>query len=213
MKRSLLIFSVLFSASSTGLLLAQRYRGPQLPPPPDLSSLSQSLSDVIRSSSQSSNRLSMAAIDKQQARSMELDNQIKQTKTYFEKRKLNKMYREAEAGPRWTQQQYSQMASEKAPDRLSSSQWDSLRGTVHWPQALRGDSYVRQRGRMNELLAQHAAAGGGMNTPYYSEIQRGANYMQEQLKKDISRTTPEQYTYARKFLVSLAYEARFPAGS
>ena len=179
-----------------------------------LEGLRRGLSDVVRAASQSSSSgPSSPLVDAQTAQGMSYDNQIKATNTYFQKRQLNRMYRQAEKGPRHTQSDYAKWAHDRAPDRLNSSQIDSFAGRINWPVVLRGEAYRKNRERLDVLYASHTAAGGGINTYEYAEIQQRSKEMQAQLRLNISNITTEQYSYARTFLEGLRYEARHPAGA
>ena len=72
---------------------------------------------------------------------------------------------------------------------------------------------VLQPERLDTLFAKHAASGGGVNTPEYAEIVQLAEDMRKQLRGNIKKTNAQQYMYTRKFLDSLRYEARMPAGA
>ncbi len=151
-------------------------------------------------------------VEAQTAKSMSYDNQIKATDTFFQKRQRNRMYKAAERGPRQTQVVYNKWAKDSAPDRLNASQINSVSGQINWPVVLRGEAYRANRTRIDALYASHAAAGGGMGTNEYAQIKGLAREMQSQLRQNISNITPEQYSYARKFLEGLGYEARHGAG-
>lgn len=173
----------------------------------------QGLADVVRSASQQNMRPSQAAIDHQTAQSMSYDNQIKRVVTFHEKRKLGQMYRAAERGPAPTSEQLARMSKASKPDRLNSQQFDSIRGRINWPVVLKAEQFTEQRDELNQRFASHVAAGGGINTADYAEIQRVAAEMETELKKLVDKTNAEQFMYARKFLASLRYEARFEAGT
>ena len=171
--------------------------------------LRQGLESVVRAASQSSSSgPSSPLVDSQTAQSMSYDNQIKATNTYFQKRQLNRSYRQAERGPQYTAAEYRKWARERAPDRLNSSQVDRYTGRINWPVVLKGESYRKRREQLDQLYASHTAGGGGMNTSEYAKIQRLSKEMQTQLKDEIKDLTPEQYSYTRKFLEGLRYEAR-----
>jgi hypothetical protein len=171
------------------------------------------LSEIIRSKSDTNMRPSMAGIDNETARSMNYDNQIKQVQTYFEKRRLNKSYREAERAPRKSSYEYAVTAKAMAPSRLSASEYDAVHGKVKWPGALRATSYSGQRAQLDKLFAAHAASGGGIGTAEYADIQSSLTDLQSALKKDFKTTNSDQFLQATNFLKSLRYEARFSVGS
>lgn len=155
----------------------------------------------------------MAMIDRETARSMNYDNQLKHVRTYFEKRRLNRAYREVERGPRRTREQIAATAKLAVPDRLSVQQFDAYGGRINWPAAVRTAEYEGQRRQLDRLFAAHAAAGSGLQSPYYARIQTSMEQIQKTLVANIKSTNAEQYMYARRFLKSLQYEARFPVGS
>ncbi|MEO1528960.1 MAG: hypothetical protein AAFX06_26360 [Planctomycetota bacterium] len=198
------IFTALIITSAT--VFAQ-------PPFAELQNAFSSLETAIRSQSEASNRPSMAMIDRETARSMNYDNQLKHVRTYFEKRRLNRAYREAERGPRRTREQIVASAKRNAPDRLTVQQFDAYGGRINWPAALRSVQYQSDRQQLDKLFAAHAAAGSGIQTPYYAGIQTAMERIQNTLVSNVKTTNAEQYMYARKFLKSLSYEARFPVGS
>ena len=183
------------------------------PPIAELQNVFSSLETAIRSQSEASNRPSMAMIDRETARSMNYDNQLKHVRTYFEKRRLNRAYREAERGPRRTREQAVAAAKRAAPDRLSVQQFEPYRGRINWPVTLTDDQYRVHREQLDRLFAAHAASGSGLQTRYYAPIQSTLGKLEEQLVGNVKTTNADQYIYARKFLKSLQYEARFPVGS
>ncbi|MEM6980792.1 MAG: hypothetical protein AAF539_14110 [Planctomycetota bacterium] len=177
-----------------------------------LSQISNSLESIVRSHSEASNRPSMAMIDRETARSMNYDNQLKHVRTYFEKRRLNRQYREME-NPRRSGAEITASAKRRAPNRLTSTEYDPYGGRINWPIALRATGYDDQRNELNRLFAAHAAYGGGINTTSYAPIDSLVGEMESRLIKNFKNTNAQQFSYARKFLISLKYEARFPVGS
>ena len=171
------------------------------------------LSAIIRSKSDTNMRPSMAGIDNETARSMNYDNQIKHVQTYFEKRRLNKSYREAARAPRKSSSEYAMTSKALAPQRLSASEYDAVHGKVKWPVVLRATSYSNERKQLDKLFAAHAASGGGIGTAEYAEFQSSLTNGQSALKKDFQKTNAEQFAQANNFLKSLRYEARFAVGS
>ena len=155
----------------------------------------------------------MALIDRERAKSMSYDNQIKHTKTYFEKRKLNRQYRQAERLPRRTDQQIRASSKRAAPDRLTVQQYDAFRGRINWPVVLRDQKYAKQRSQLDQLFALHARSGGGIDTPQYASIQTVAAQMDRLLESNFKTTNSDQFHYAKRFLTSLKYEAKYPVGS
>jgi hypothetical protein len=177
MSRTVIFLLIVSFALITGRIEAQ-------PPsfPRSVEDISRSIESIVRSSSQSNNRPSMALIDRETARSMNYDNQLKHTKTYFENRKLNRSYRQAERGPRQTSQQISRRAKEAAPDRLTVNQYDQAGGRMNWPVVLKADTYTAQRTKLDQQFPLHAREGGGINTSRYANIQTTIQSLQSALR-------------------------------
>ena len=191
--------------SFTGLAIAQS--------PFPIEEVSRNIEKLVRDSSQSSNRPSMAMIDRQTAESMSYDNQIKKTKTYFEKRELNRSYREAEKAPKQTTAASDAKTSKSAVDRLTVKQYDQAGGRMNWPVVLKAEPYAAQRTTLDRLFPSHAKAGGGINTSQYADIQTTILKLQAILKQNRTTTNIDQYMYSLRFLESLHYEAKIPVGS
>lgn len=173
----------------------------------------QGMAAQVRSAGMYNLLSSEAMINVEDARSKAMDNQVKFVNTYFEKRRLNKMYRDAERRPRGSHEDWVRYAQEAAPDELSASQLDKLQGIIEWPRALQGDKFAPYREKLEVLYKEHAEYGGGINSPAYADIQEVGREMQDALRQDAEQIEPEQYVYARRFLESLRYEARSPAGT
>ncbi|MEM1224404.1 MAG: hypothetical protein AAGJ40_01840 [Planctomycetota bacterium] len=181
--------------------------------PIDPMAIVQRLEDAIRDSSQSSDRPSMAMIDRERAKSMSYDNEIKHVQTYFEKRKLNREYRAAEGRPQRTTEQIVAARKARQPDRLTIAEYDAYRGRVNWPVLIRHQHFQSVRTQLDGLLVQHASAGGGLNTMQYASIAKAIDSMSSELDRYHSRLDPNQYVYTQRFLKSLRYEASFAVGS
>ena len=177
-----------------------------------LREIATSLESAVRSQSEQSNRPSMAMIDRETARSMNYDNQLKHVSTYFEKRQMNRKYRDS-LRPRRSGAQITAAAQRSAPDRLTSQQYDPYGGRINWPVALKTADYAQSRQQVDQLFAAHARAGGGINTNYYAPIHSAIDALQKQLTGNFKQTDASQWAYARKFLTSLQYEAKIPVGS
>lgn len=155
---------------------------------------------------------SAAAQNWEQARSMNLDNRLKATDTYFELRAKNKAYTEAERGPRATQQELAVMAHSAAPDRLQPTQLDPLTGAINWPRFLRGPEYAEPRTKLDKLYSMRASSLGAVSSSGYMDAIKLVEEMQGELKKHVAEYPPQEYSQSKKFLQSLQNELRFPTG-
>jgi hypothetical protein len=169
------------------------------------------MSQVIQASGEAQLNNSQAAKNYQEARSMEYDNRIKGTQTYFEMRKMNQAYTAAERSKPMTTEEAFRAAKEAAPKRLSPSQLDPLTGAIAWPVLLRSDDFKGGCATLEALFAERETKAGGIGGNQYTQIQEVTDILLAKLKANISQYSPDEYIKAKKFLESLAYEARFAA--
>ncbi len=170
------------------------------------------IASVVRSEGYANLKNSEAAKNWQEARSMEIDNKMKWTETYFEMRKTNREARAAEAGPPVTQEQAIRMAKMAAPPRLGSTQLDPVTGHIEYPVVLRDDIFAPNRQELDTLFAKRAASGGSVQYEEIREMQDAVGKFIDVLKQNVGNYAAGDYGRARTFLDSLAREARMPAG-
>jgi hypothetical protein len=167
--------------------------------------------DVIRSQGMAAEAVSRAAINFQDARSAWLDNQLKWTRTYWARRRLGESEIAADqAKRREARDRYLAQKPSGAPPRLSASQLDPSTGAIAWPRALQQQAYADQRQRLEELVAlrTHTTETYELSDAIYD----AADQMRNELRQNMQGMNPNDYIAARKFLDSLAYESRRPAG-
>ena len=169
------------------------------------------MSDVIRSAGEANLNNSAAAINYSEAQSMQMENQLQYTETYFEMRRINREARAAEQGPPVTAEQAARIASERMPDRLSVSQLDPVSGAIRWPMILRSDAFAEDRDAIDALSNDRAETGGSIGPDTYQELQTHIRSMQSTLKGMARDVEPDIYLSGKNFLDSLAYEVRFAA--
>lgn len=190
-----------------------RAQFPDLPPEirGSIFDLRRGLENAVRSASQSkSDAPTSPLIDYQTAKSMEYDNQIKQVHTRYQRQNLGRDYQHARIKANRARYLNS---TRKAPNRLSSSQYNPLSGRINWPVTLRKQTYDKQRRQLDLLFARHAAGGSGIDTEQYASIVKLLQELNAQLSKNARSMPPEQYSYARRFLEGLRTEARTPVGT
>jgi hypothetical protein len=183
---------VSFVCTRTDLAVAQYYSG------------GSRLGDIIRAQGEYENY-------HQEARKKDLDNRLHATHTYFQMRAANRAYREAERGPRITQEQANKLAQQSLPPRSNAQQLDPVTGAVHWPEMLRQPVYKAGRRQLDQLFRQRAAIGGGVGTMNYEQIKVACGQMEDTLRSNVRNMSSGSYTLCRNFLECLLYEARFPA--
>jgi hypothetical protein len=168
------------------------------------------LSSIIRSAGEASLLASEAAKNFEEARSMNLDNRIKATQTWFELRRINReeRYGSFEAP---TSEQLFRINQARLPDRLSASQLDPVTGAIDWPAALRVAAFAEDRAEIERALAAHAAGGSPLSVEEYAKIRETLARFESTLPQYVESIPTSQYIRATSFLKSLAYEADLAA--
>lgn len=170
------------------------------------------LAAVVRSQGYANLQNSEAAKNWEDAKSMEMQNRLRWTETYFEMRKVNHEKRAEEAGPPITQEQAIALAKMAAPVRLQSTQLDPVTGHIEYPLILTQDIYKEYRDRLDTLFANRAASGGSIRFEDFQAIQSTVSQFIATLQKHVGDYAAGDYGRARNFLDSLANEARSPGG-
>jgi len=163
------------------------------------------MADVIRSQGAKNLMDSEAAKNLEDARKKNIANRLDKTETYFEMRRVNKQAREAEAGPRPTQQDLIRYAEMRKPDRLTTSEVDPLTGEIAWPSLLLQDPYKGDRDKLNELYVERAV-NGHLSAAQITAADNITKSMAGTLKTNIDEYPPQLYSDAKRFLESLKYE-------
>lgn len=166
-------------------------------------------SQVIRAQGEFLNNQSQAAINFEDARAKNLENQSAYTRTYFEKQKLNRDYRETTRPAKATNEQLVRIAKDGAPGRPGRSELDQPSGIILWPEALMDRRFDGYRKELEKLYGERTATNYGTTSALYGDVQRVAGQMRAELKDQIHEMDSAEYLAARKFIDRLAYEARF----
>ena len=170
------------------------------------------MSEMARARGAENLQNSEAAKNWQEAKTVDIQNRLLWTETYFDMRKENRDRRAEEAGPRVTQEQAIRMARMAAPPRLGSTQLDPVTGHIEYPLILTDDSYAAYRNRLDSLFAHRAETGGSIQFSDYQAIQQAVSKFVDALKQRVKDYPAGDYGRARTFLDSLAHEATMPAG-
>ncbi len=164
--------------------------------------------DVVRSAGAANLMNSAAAKNVEEARSQNIDNRLKATKTYFEMKRYNKDYRDATAKPRPTSEQLFRLAKDATPKRLSPAELDPVTGQVNWPAVLKSDVFATYREPLDELFADRANASGKIDLQQYQEIRRNIQDLRAELKGQIKDLPPQVFSSANAFLKQLEHEVQ-----
>ena len=176
-------------------------------------SYARGVSDMVRSAAESTLLRSEAAINVEEARSKYLDNRLKGTETYFEMRRRNREYREAERGPRATSEQLFRLAHDKVPTKLSVSELDPLTGDIAWPLLLQRDEFSTYRDDLEADFGEWASAQGQISSDVFIRVQKTAGDMSNVLKSNVRKyldmgVPTSDYLAAKNFLRSLLHHSR-----
>ncbi len=168
------------------------------------------MADLVRSRGAANLMNSHAAKNFEDARKKYIENRLLRTQTYFDMKKINKQSRFGDQKRR-TQADFIRYSQSKLPNRLNHAQLDPLTGTLKWPLLLRLKSLEPEREKLEKLFAVRAKE-GYVGPDQFLEIQNAIKSMREETDR-VVRDYPTDVTIAaRKFLNSLAYEVKFPAG-
>src|SRR5690606_35421624 len=144
----------------------------------------------IRSGGQAAEDFSRARIDNEIARSKYMDNKLKWTEIYWQRKRLG----EAElakdhANDRERRQRWLASSRDRKPETLPLSQYDTESGSIEWPDALQDPIYADYRRQIEEALEERANSGASNE----SEIRILARQMQSVLKDRIREMHSNEY--------------------
>jgi hypothetical protein len=157
------------------------------------------------------NRLSAEArLIEADAYRREIANHELAAQTYFAMRQANREARAAERGLRAAPADLVQFAAQAKPHRLSPSELTNT-GKISWPLLLRADEFAPFRVELEKSFVQRAA-NRGIGLEEHVKISQTAEVMLDVLKIYVGGVDPMDYMAARRFIESLAFEARQPLG-
>jgi hypothetical protein len=216
MKASSLITSLLFAGAVSGSAFAQApvgysydYRSS---PATALGDALRGTSEVIKSSGEAARNGAISAVYAQQAHSQSLRNNYEASKVFWEKRLLWKQKSAELRGTPLTSEQIRAMARDLAPERLSSFQLSPTTNEIRWPAALARPEFDELRLQMEMVFGARTIANSGVGSTSESQITRLAKAMQNDLRLHKDDMPLNEYVFAKNFLRSLVYEARFVPG-
>jgi hypothetical protein len=169
------------------------------------------LAAVVQAKGYANLQNSEAAKNWEEAKTLDMQNKLRWSETYFEMRQVNRDKRADEGGPRVTQDQAIRLAKMAAPPRLQSTQLDPVTGHIEYPLILTADIYTQYRNRLDSLFSQRAASGGSIRYDDFKAIETTISQFVELLEKHVSDYASGDYGHARNFLDSLVNEARQPS--
>jgi hypothetical protein len=169
------------------------------------------MAELIRAEAQGDVLGSQAALTRTEVRSREMDNWKKWVETYFEVKRIHRQAEIAAGGPPPTPANQARWARMERPRRLTAAELEVVHGEIAWPMVLQAQAFAPHRDLLTRCFADRARH-GILDLDEYMKSIRTTQIMTEMLKDHIREFPPADYMQARRFLESLAYEARLPAG-
>jgi hypothetical protein len=124
------------------------------------------LSNVIASQGQKNLSDSQAAINLTQARSAQIDNQVKSVNAFWEKNAIYSEHQQQQFADIQKQREF--YLSRHALQSLTPEEFDRASGTVNWPRVLEQKQYDQYRVVLDKLLKDRAY-NGALTSDQYME--------------------------------------------
>ena len=169
------------------------------------------IGDIIRAKGNYNLNTSQAAINATEADRNEIQNRELWTNTYFQMRREQRAAMAEEQGPRPSAEDLVRYAQMGKPKPLGPNQLDAVSGRIYWPRSLRTDQFDSSRVVLDELFAKRARY-GDISMEDLMLIRDETNKMINLLNQEIRDIPPMEYTSAKQFLSSLAYQVQLVAG-
>jgi hypothetical protein len=150
-----------------------------------------------------------AARNNELAYSQYLDNRRAAAEKRLAARRENESHRAEQRKAGITSEQRERTSQSQLPQRLTSEQWQPLNGTFQWPEPILGDDFTSERRRLEQLFALRTSEASGLGSSNYDEVRLLVRTMKVRLARQAKQLGVEEFSRARKFLDSVAYEARF----
>lgn len=144
----------------------------------------------------------------QEVRSLALDNQLKTTDTFFEKRRKNEEYRTRHPRTRPSYEALVKICNAGKPDRLVQSQLNGSK--IVWPEVLQRGEFEEDRKAIEAMFILRGAHPYGPGSEISTEVQKLTNRMRSHLKTMVRDVHQMEYVAAKKFISGLAYEVQLP---
>lgn len=153
---------------------------------------------------------SKAAINAQTTRAMSLDNHLRTAETFFEARRINRINREYEAGPRATFEQIVWMAAAGIPPRPTGLQLDRATGDISWPRLLRDPTYADLTSRVQHHFHDRSIRGDSLDFTSAEDCHATFDQLVARMRDNRTRYKSGEYGAARTFVDGLKREYDLP---
>jgi hypothetical protein len=164
---------------------------------------------VIANAASTNAAVAKAVDDLERIRTIMLDNDLKEVKAFYDRRKMYADYRAQHAAQRADKDDLARRAK-PSTDRASAYQVDPLRGRIFWPSVLKREEFADARAEIDDLFAQRKSRQAGLGSNFCRQAKSLTFAMRNQLREMMDEVAPSDYLAARKFLDTLALEAQMP---
>jgi len=215
---------LLAAVALTGFPLLERaqaqfgYGGYTYRPSTAQESIMRGMGDLTRSRGARNMMNAEAARTMTDVRSAELDNKVKYTETYWERKRINSENRwrsdEEKAAIRQKnlEKQMFHRAQRAQGPRPGSGTLDPVTGVISWPMTLQNPTYNEYREELEGLFAERADKQGAIGFESYTRITDLTRKWLATLKKDLrskdNKMGQREYLQSKRFIESLAVEAQ-----
>lgn len=178
------------------------------------------LADMVRSQGEYNLLTSQALINSEQARRQQLENDLRQTEVFFERRAINRQQRfgdyperaarNAARAVRDSERMMIRYGQAGHPARLTSRELDRLTGRITWPLFLQGPQYAEPRQTVDNIMRHRALQDEALNLEQFQAIMGATDQMQATLQGRIREMNSMDFMNTRRFIDRLVYEVRNP---
>jgi hypothetical protein len=180
--------------------------------------------DVVRAHGDYNLWNSEAAINYATARRQELENDLRQTEVFFQRRALNRRERFGDYPQRAARnaERAAAQADKKVhrnlirygqtdrPSRLTSRELDPITGQITWSLFLQGPEYAEQRKTIEAIMHRRALQDGILMLDDFQAATAAVDQMQSILQGNIRTKRSMDFINTRNFLTRLESEIRNP---
>jgi hypothetical protein len=144
----------------------------------------------------------------QEVRSMRLANEMKTADTFFQKRERREQYVAKHPRVRPDLETYRRICNSYLPTKMVSMELSGGR-TIYWPELLQRSEFDEYRHQLDALFAARPTKRDSEidRLEFQHRVESVARQMRDQLKEKVHEVSQMEYIAAKKFIMSLAYEA------
>jgi hypothetical protein len=173
-------------------------------------SRAQGMASVVQAAGSYNLATSAAAVNMTQAQKQQIQNYDSYVNTYFDMRQVNKQARAAERGPRLSEADLVRISASSVPKPLPGSQLDPVTGKIAWPGLLQDDKFAEHRAVLDQAFEVRARY-GALPPEESKRVRAATDAMLAQLKHMVRDVDGTDYAQSKRFVQSLAYQARTSA--